>query len=47
LPVNHRQEIAQRAKMYQDQLTDWDVESTSTFFQADLRMSNVTFGQPN
>ena len=47
VPTGHRQEIAARAKAYRDQLTDWDVESTSTFFQADLRMSNVTFGQPN
>jgi len=47
VPNNHRQEIAARAKTYRDQLTDWDVESTSTFFQADLRMANVTFGQPN
>ena len=47
VPQNHRQEIAMRAKMYEDELTDWDVESTSTFFQADLRMANVTFGQPN
>jgi hypothetical protein len=47
VPANHRAEIAQRAKMYQDQLNDWDVEATSTFFQADLRMANVVFGQAN
>jgi len=47
VPANHRQEIALRAKTYQDQLCDWDVEATSTFFQADLRMANVTFGKPN
>ena len=47
VPANHRQEIAMRAKAYQDQLNDWDVEATSTFFQADLRMANVTFGKPN
>jgi len=47
VPGNHRQEIAARAKAYRDQLTDWDVESVSTFFQADLRMANVQFGQPN
>ena len=47
VPANHRQEIAMRAKTYQDQLCDWDVEATSTFFQADLRMANVTFGKPN
>jgi len=47
LPAGHRQEIAARAKTYREQLTDWDVESVSTFFQADLRMANLTFGQPN
>ena len=47
VPANHRQEIAARAKAYREQLTDWDVESTSTFFQADLRMANVIFGQTN
>lgn len=35
--MNYRQEIAQRASMYKDQLTGWDVESTSTFFQPDFR----------
>ena len=47
VPSNHRQEIALRAKTYREQLTDWDVESVSTFFQADLRMANLQFGQPN
>ena len=47
VPQNHRAEIAQRAKMYQDQLCDWDVEATSTFFQADMRMANVNFGNAN
>jgi hypothetical protein len=47
VPANHRQEIAARAKTYREQLTDWDVESVSTFFQADLRMANLQFGQPN
>ena len=47
VPQNHRAEIAARAKLYQDELCDWDVEATSTFFQADLRMANVTFGKPN
>jgi hypothetical protein len=47
VPANHRQEIAARAKMYQDDLNDWDIEATSTFFQADLRMANVVFGQAN
>lgn len=47
LPISTRQEIAARARAYQDQLVDWDVEATSTFFQADLRMANTTFGRPN
>ena len=37
VPMNYRQEIAQRATLYKDQLTDWDVESSSTFFQPDFR----------
>ena len=44
VPGNHRQEIAARAKTYRDQLTDWDVEPTSTFFQVDMRMSNAIIG---
>ena len=36
-PMNVRQEIAQRALAYREQLTDWDVESTSSFFQPDVR----------
>ena len=38
VPSNYRQEIAMRAKMYRDELCDWDVESTSSFFQPDYRM---------
>ena len=44
VPANHRQEIAQRAVAYKAQLTDFDVESTSTFFQPDMRMSQHGFG---
>jgi len=44
VPQNHRQEIAARAKTYRDQLTDWDVEPTSTFFQVDMRMANAVIG---
>ena len=44
VPANHRAEIMSRAKAYKDQMTDWDVESTSTFFQPDLRMKNYHFG---
>lgn len=44
VPGNHRQEIAARAKLYRDQLTDWDVEPTSTFFQVDMRMANAVIG---
>jgi len=38
-------EIGARAKAYREDLEDWDVEATSTFFQADLRMANVMFGR--
>jgi hypothetical protein len=37
VPMNYRQEIMQRAMLYKAQLTDWDVESSSTFFQPDFR----------
>jgi hypothetical protein len=37
VPVNHRQEISARAASYKSQLTDWDVEVTSTFFMPDMR----------
>lgn len=37
VPANHRQEITARATAYRDQLTDWDVEVTSTFFAPDYR----------
>ena len=37
VPMNYRQEIMQRAQAYKAQLTDWDVEPGSTFFQPDFR----------
>jgi hypothetical protein len=37
VPMNHRQEIAMKAKMFKDQMSDWDVEASSTFFQMDYR----------
>jgi hypothetical protein len=37
VPMNYRTEIATRAQMYKSQLTDWDVEAASTFFQPDYR----------
>jgi len=37
LPINHRQEVMLRAEKYKDQLTSWDVENESTFFQPDSR----------
>jgi hypothetical protein len=37
VPMNYRQEIMQRALTYKTQLTDWDVEATSTFFSPDFR----------
>ena len=33
VPMNYRQEISQRALMYRSQLTDWDVEAGSSYFQ--------------
>jgi hypothetical protein len=39
VPLNYRQEIGSRALLYKNQLTDWDVEASSTFFQPDMRMS--------
>ena len=40
VPMNYRQEIMQRAMAYKDQLTDWDVEATSTYFMPDFRSSS-------
>jgi hypothetical protein len=40
VPMNTRQEIATKAIMYKAQLTDWDVEATSTFFAPDFRSSS-------
>ena len=36
--LNKRQEIAVRAKAYREDLTGWDTEVVSTFFQPDYRM---------
>jgi hypothetical protein len=33
VPMNHRQEIMQRALLYKSELNNWDVEASSTFFQ--------------
>lgn len=44
VPANHRQEFMAKAKLYKDQMTDFDVESTSTFFQPDMRMKNTNAG---
>lgn len=37
--VNQRQEIAMKAQKYQTELTDFDVETSSTFFTPDMRMN--------
>lgn len=37
VPANHRQEIMVKAEAYKQQMSGWDVESTSTFFIPDLR----------
>lgn len=44
LPINHRQEVMLRAEKYKDQLTSWDVENESTFFQPDSR-NFTSFGR--
>jgi len=46
VPMNARQEIAQRASTYKTLLSDWDVESSSTFFSPDFRSTNNnSYGQ--
>jgi hypothetical protein len=35
--------IAQRAEQYKQRLMAWDVENTSTFFQPDIRSTNIKF----
>jgi len=46
VPMNSRQEITQRAAAYKMQLSDWDVEASSTFFQPDFRsMSTNSYGR--
>ena len=41
VPMNARQEIAQRATAYRTQLDDWNVEAASTFFQPDFRSAST------
>jgi hypothetical protein len=46
VPMNARQEITLRAASYKAQLSDWDVEVSSTFFQPDFRStSNNSYGR--
>jgi len=40
VPMNARQEIAQRAMAYKTQMSDWDVEAYSTFFAPDFRSTS-------
>jgi hypothetical protein len=44
VPVNHRQEFAQRASTYRDQLEEWDVEYASTFFTVSTAQNNKDYG---
>jgi hypothetical protein len=37
VPIGTRQEIAMRAKVYKDDLVNFDVEAASTYFQPDYR----------
>jgi hypothetical protein len=39
VPMNHRQEIATRARSYRETLENWDTEASSTYFQMDYRFS--------
>jgi hypothetical protein len=41
VPMNYRQEIMQRAAMYKEKLSDWDVEASSTFFMPEFRSTNT------
>ena len=46
VPMNARQEIANRASTYKSLLSDWDVEASSTFFSPDFRSTNNnSYGQ--
>jgi len=46
VPMNARQEITMRAGKYRQELTDWDVEASSTMFQPDFRsVSNSSYGR--
>jgi len=40
VPMNARQEIQQRATLYKTQMSDWDVEASSTFFAPDFRSTS-------
>jgi hypothetical protein len=40
VPMNARQEIAQRAMAYKTQMVDWDIEAGSTFFAPDFRSTS-------
>ena len=42
VPLGYRQEIAQRALMYKEQMNDFDVDYASTFFQPDYRNVNAS-----
>ena len=46
VPMNHRQEISQRASIYKEHLSDWDVDNYSTFFAPDFRSTgNTAYGR--
>lgn len=42
VPMNSRQELSQRAAIYKEKLSDWDVEAASTFFSIDYRSTGNT-----
>jgi hypothetical protein len=46
VPMNARQEISQRAMVYKEKLSDWDVEASSTFFSPDSSyINNNSYGR--
>jgi hypothetical protein len=46
VPMNYRQEIMTRAITYRNELTNWDVEAASTYFQPDYRsVANTSYSR--
>jgi len=41
VPMNARQEIATRSRLYREDMSNWDVEAYSTFFSPDFRSTST------